>query len=414
MKRLRTISTRRLLILVGAVALLAVTAGLAQGALSGSNPTPPAKPLDQAVVDAVNGPKVDGVTASVTFDNHLLPSGSLPEGSVSPLLAGAKGRLWVTNDGRFRVELQSQSGDAQIVSDGKQITVYDAASNTAYRFDVPQGKDHRGDQQGGQDQHKPLTLDQVDKAINQIAQHWTLSDANPTSTAGQPTYTVRISPKDDGGLLGAAEFAFDANHGIPLRAAVYADNQDSPVLELKADDISYGTVNASDVNVGPPAGAKVVDMSSRQPGAADQAHRNGHAPEVTGVDAVQAKVPFTLAAPDAIAGLPRQDVRLVDHGDGPPGAIAVYGKGLGAIVVIERDTKSAKEQGGGPLGGGGGGGDGRDNQLRLPTINIDGATGQELATALGTVVTFERGGVSYTVAGSVPPQAAEQAARELK
>jgi hypothetical protein len=30
------------------------------------------------------------------------------------------------------------------------------------------------------------------------------------------------------------------------------------------------------------------------------------------------------------------------------------------------------------------------------------------------VVTFERGGVSYTVAGSVPPQAAEQAARELK
>jgi outer membrane lipoprotein-sorting protein len=410
MKRLRTISTRRLLILVGAVALLALTAGIAQGALSESNPTPPAKPLDQAVVDAVNGPKVDGVTASVTFDNHLLPTGTLPEGSTSPLLSGAKGRLWVTNDGRFRVELQSQSGDAQIVSDGKQLTVYDASSNTAYRFDVPQGKDQGADQQGGQDQHKPLTLDQVDKAINQIAQHWTLSDANPTSTAGQPTYTVRISPKDDGGLLGAAEVAFDANHGIPLRAAVYADNQDSPVLELKADDISYGSVNASDVAVGPPAGAKIVDMSSRQQGAADRAHKAGHAPTVSGVDAVQAKVPFTLVAPDSIAGLPRQGVRLVDHGDGTPGAVAVYGKGLGAIVVLQQDAKSAKNHGG-PLGGGGGD---REHQLRLPTINIDGATGQELATALGTVVTFERNGVSYTVAGSVPPQAAEQAARELR
>ena len=53
-------------------------------------------------------------------------------------------------------------------------------------------------------------------------------------------------------------------------------------------------------------------------------------------------------------------------------------------------------------------------QLRLPQININGATGTELATALGTVVTFERNGISYTVAGSVPPQAAEQAARELQ
>jgi outer membrane lipoprotein-sorting protein len=415
MKRLRTISTSRLLTIVGVVALLALTAGIAQGALTGGSPTPPPKPLDQAVVDAANGPKVDGVTASVTFDNHLIPAGSLPQGSTTPLLTGAKGRIWATNDGRFRIELQSQSGDAQIVSDGKQLTVYDANSNTAYRFDVPQGKDQAAGQQGAPDEHKPLTLDQVDKAINQIAQHWTLSDANPTSTAGQPTYTVRVSPKDDGGLLGAAEVAFDAGHGVPLRAAVYADNQDSPVLDLKADDISYGPVSAADVNVSPPAGAHVVDMSSKQQSAADKAHENG-GQKVEGVDAVQGKVPFTLVAPDSVAGLPRQDVRLVDHGDGPPGAVAVYGKGLGAIVVLEQDAKAAKDKGGGPLGGGGGAGgsDEREHSMRLPTVNIDGATGQELATALGTVVTFERNGVSYTVAGSVPPQAAEQAARELK
>ncbi len=52
--------------------------------------------------------------------------------------------------------------------------------------------------------------------------------------------------------------------------------------------------------------------------------------------------------------------------------------------------------------------------LPLPQVNIDGATGTELATALGTVVTFERGGVSYTVLGSVPPVAAENAARDLR
>ena len=55
---------------------------------------------------------------------------------------------------------------------------------------------------------------------------------------------------------------------------------------------------------------------------------------------------------------------------------------------------------------------GRDG-LTLPTVNIDGATGSELATSLGTLLLFQKGDVSYTVLGSVPPSAAENAARDL-
>jgi len=75
--------------------------------------------------------------------------------------------------------------------------------------------------------------------------------------------------------------------------------------------------------------------------------------------------------------------------------------------VIERqpDPKNAK-QSQAPKGRG-------DGEGRLPTLSINGATGTELATALGTVVQFDRGGVSYVVIGSVPPQAAEAAARGL-
>jgi hypothetical protein len=91
---------------------------------------------------------------------------------------------------------------------------------------------------------------------------------------------------------------------------------------------------------------------------------------------------------------------------GGAGALAVYGKGLGAIAVFQR--KAGDDTRKGPAAGGG-----RDD-LRLPQINIGGATGTELATALGTVVTFERDGVAYVVAGSVPPVAAETAARGLR
>ncbi len=398
MKRLRTLSTHRLIALAVALIVLATGVGIAQAALGG-DPKPAPKPLDVAVHDALAAPQVDGVTARVHFTNHLIPSGALPEGTASPLMAGASGRLWVAGDGRFRVELQSQAGDAQIVSDGSVVTAYDASSNTAYRFALPQ------DRADAADGHTPPTLARVDQAIARVSRAWTLSGATPTSTAGQPTYTVRIAPNGDGGLLGAAELAWDATTGVPLRAAVYASGQPDPVLELSATDVSYGPIASSDLDVPPPAGAKVVDLS---PSSADRGpgdHAGADRP-VTGVADVQAALPFKLSAPDQLAGLPRRDVWLAGHGDTPT-AVVAYGRGLGGIVVVERQAKPGEQ----PLGDGSG--EGRGRGLQLPTINIDGASGRELATALGTVLTFRRGGVDYVVAGSIPAQSAETAARQL-
>ncbi|MEA2281771.1 MAG: hypothetical protein QOK21_2378, partial [Solirubrobacteraceae bacterium] len=88
-----------------------------------------------------------------------------------------------------------------------------------------------------------------------------------------------------------------------------------------------------------------------------------------------------------------------------PGALVTYGQGLGGIAVLESPSKAqpqTQKQGGRDGGG-----------LSLPKISINGASGEELDTALGTVVRFDRAGVGYVVAGSVPPTAAEAAARGL-
>ena len=79
-----------------------------------------------------------------------------------------------------------------------------------------------------------------------------------------------------------------------------------------------------------------------------------------------------------------------------------YGENLGGMVVIERRRPALRRAATGGPGG-----------LSLPTVSINGAKGQELSTPLGTVLTFTRGGVSYTVLGSVPATAAELAARAL-
>ena len=387
MRRLRTLSSRRLIAIVAAVAVLATTAAIAQAGLIGGEPKPEPKALDRAILDAANAPAVEGISARIKFTNGLIPSGSLPNGGSSPLAAGADGRLWMARDGRFRLELQSESGDAQIASDGRTLSVFDASAKTVYRLALPDERPDRADR-------GPVTLEQVRRGLDRLARAWTLSGATPTSTAGRPTYTVRVAPKDDGGLLGAGELAWDAVKGVPLRAGVYAQDATEPVLELAATDVSFGRVADDDLWLTVPAGTKTVDV---EPPAGRHGGKKGEA-GVEGVKAVQGELGFQLSAPDDLAGLPRQQVRLVRLGDSN-GALSVYGEGLGGIVVLQHEASGAKQDSG---------------STGLPQVNIDGATGTELATALGTMITFERGGVSYTVLGSVPPAAIENAARGLR
>ncbi len=412
MKRLRTASTRQLAMLLGAVVALVFSAAIAQAALTGSGPVPAPKALANAVLDAFNAPEPDGLRAKIHFTNNLLPSGSLPGGAASPLASGADGRLWIQNSGKFRLELQSDAGDAQIVSDGTTVTVYDASSNTVYRATLPEAPKDAAKPAGHRDEK--LTLARIQKVLDELAKTWTVSGADPGTTAKRPSYTVKISPKDDGGLLGAAELAWDAVRGAPLRAAVYAQGQSDPVLELVATDVSYDAVADSDVNVTPPAGATVNDLTPKDGqdssvGTYDS-HADRHAKhdESQTLADVERALGHPIAAPDALAGLPRRSVSLVSL-DGDDGALTIYGKGFGAIAVLQHAIKPGEQK---PANNANRGH--HDRSLSLPEINIDGATGTELATALGTVVMFERDGVAYVVAGSVPPVAAENAARGLK
>jgi outer membrane lipoprotein-sorting protein len=392
-KFLRTLSTPRLFVLLVAMAVLAVGgAAVAVGASGGGGPTPPPKPLAQAIHEGLAAPEPEGITARIKFTNNLFPSGSLLGNVGSALMSGASGRLWLKNDGHGRLELQSEAGDAQIVWSPTSVTIYDASSNTVYKASLS-GKRDSSSSHG--DNTLP-TLAKIEDFLSKLGKHADVSGAQPSDVAGQAAYTVSISPKHDGGLLGSAELAWDAARGVPLRAAIYAQGSSSPVLELKVTDISYGPVSAGDVEIPPPAGAKTVDVGSL----GKNTHSNGPRTEASGLDAVRAAADFRVLAPDTLVGLPRRDVRLVGGSDSKA-ALVVYGHGLGAIVVVERRADVASPEKG-------------DVLSSLPTVSLDGLTGHELATQLGTVIQWRRNGVVYVLAGSLPSAAAEAAARDLK
>jgi outer membrane lipoprotein-sorting protein len=383
----RTAPTRRLLVVLGAAAAALVVGVAIALAARGSGPTPPAKPLGTAVHDAVTAPAPDGIRADITFTNNLLPTSTLMGQAASALISGATGRLWLTNDGRGRLELQSDAGDVQIVWNESLVTIYDASSNTVYELKLPAPSGS-----AGKDTHAPPTLDQITKALAQAGTYWAIGDAAPTDVGGQPAYDVRVTPKTSAGLLGAAEVAWDAVHGVPLKVALYARGSSAPALSLTAKNVSFGSVPASDVDVSPPAGAKVVDI----PTSAGSGSRGSTS--VTGLAAVQAALPFHVAAPASLQGLARTQVRLVGHGDNQA-ALVVYGEGLGAVAVLERAAGSGRAAG--PLD-------------LLPGVKVGSATGHELATSLGTIVTWRAGGVAYVLAGSVKAAAAEADAAAVK
>ncbi len=375
MRFIRQTSARRLALLCAAlVVLVAGGTALALAATSGG-PVPPPKPLANAVHDAITAPAQPGVTARVSFKNGLL-SGVDLRGS-NPLLAGGDGRLWATNDGHFRLELQSSGGggDAQIVSDGKSWWIYDGSSHTVYRGSVPQ------DQHSSKHHDPAPSVAAIQRELDKLMQHASVSGPRPGNTAGEPSYTVRTSPKRNGGLLGALALAWDANNGAPLRAAVYARGSSSPVLELKATDISFGPVDPSVFDVSPPTGARPQNV------APPQSHERA-----------RQKLSLRVTAPRTLAGRQRSGVKPLGNGDG---ALVTYGHGLSSIAVVQKTVKPGAKDGS-PLG-----------RTQLPTVSIGGTSAQELTTPLGTLLRFQRGKVMYLVAGSAPRAAVEAAARGL-
>lgn len=392
MNILRRLSLSRLLLLCAVVVAVGVGAtALALAVVAG--PTPPPKPLADAVHGAFAATKPDGVTARIQLTNHLLEGANLASGggeasqlSSSPLLSGASGRLWVGSDGRARLELQSEKGDTQILWDGKTAEMYDAASNTLYRYTPPPASSSSttpppggptvsvpatGSSDGpestgaGADSHEVPTVAEIEEHVTQARKHADISEPTPTDVAGQAAYTVRVAPRENGGLIAGAELSWDAVHGNPLRAAIYSTDSSAPVIELAATEASYGQPESSALEFTPPANAKIENVKL---------------PESSGQQAT-------------------------DGGSGEKPHVTLHGKGLGAIVLAESPVKTGSNSSSG---------ESLPSQLQgLQQVDVNGVKASELPTQLGTLLTFERAGVRYLLAGSVTPSAIEAFARSL-
>ncbi|HEX4108642.1 MAG TPA: hypothetical protein VHX88_10940 [Solirubrobacteraceae bacterium] len=404
MQFLRRLSLSRLLALCAAVVIVGAAGTALASSIGGASP-PAAQPLAQAIHAALSAPQVQGVSAQITFTNSLLDGASLQSAGSSgllsganPLMGGASGRLWASG-GEVRLELQSAHGDDEIVDDGHQIELYETASNNLYRYRLPGGSSTSGSGGG----RSVPTVAHIANLLSHLSRHHLLSGATPGVTAGQPSYTVRVTPRQDGGLFGGVALSWDAARGVPLALDLYATGNASPVLSLRATSISYGPVSPSVFALDPPDPI-VHDVTVGAGGGRTASGARDRQAPVTGASAVGGKAPFALHAPVTLSGQSLDQVRLV-HLHGRPGALLTYGHGLGGLAILEQaagapsllPTTTSTTDPNSSLG-------------VLPHVDVDGVSASELAAALGTLLSWTTDGIQYTLLGSVPKATAVQAA----
>ena len=294
MRRLRTLSSRRLIAIVAAVAVLATTAAIAQAGLIGGEPKPEPKALDRAILDAANAPTVDGISARIEFTNGLIPSGSLPNGGASPLAAGADGRLWMARrralPARAPVRVRRRPDrlrrpHVERLRRGGEDRLPPRAARRAARRGRPRAR-HAG---AGPARARPAR-----PRVDAVRRRADLDRA-----AGRPT------PCGSRRRTTAACSAPASSPGTPSRACRCAPpstprTRPSRCSSSRPPTSPSGAWRTMTCGSRVPAGTKTVDVD---PPAGRHGGTKGEA-GVEGVEAVQDELDFQLSAPDELAGLP--------------------------------------------------------------------------------------------------------------
>ena len=380
-------STARIGIWVALAAVMAAALSVTAYALTRGSHHPPKRSLAAAIHTALASKPVPGVRADFTVSQHLLPGTSSLLDS-SPL-AGATGSVWAGGD-RARLVVRSQLGTAEVGLDGRTVTLYVPSRHAAYVLALP----HHASEAAKPHGSGTPSMAEIRHTLAQLGRTLNISGAVPGNIAGRPAYTVRVSSRHDSGLIGPLAIAWDAAHGTPLRVALYPRGSSQAAIAFQVTHLHYGSVSSSQTAVRLPAGTHVthVHLPSRSEltRSVDRAKAGSHS----------AAAPVNAAAPASLAGMQRTTARTFSSPKGG-GLLAVYGHGLGSLVVIEHAAGR-----GTPAGA-------SAPRSMLPPVRINGARGSMLQTTLGTVVTFSRGGRQYVVLGAQPASTILAAARAL-
>ena len=339
--------------------------------------------------------------ATVSVEQSILPEGLISASSGDG--AGASGprsaRIWYGGPEKFRAELQSQNGDRVLVKNGAEVNIYDGAENTVRTGEKPES--------GSPSPEDAASPEEINELLAEISPTSVLRTGPPVQISGRWAYPLTLEPRDkDLTLVERAEAFVDAETNVPLSFELYAEDSPEPVARYEAQDFEVGPVPERRFELETPPGAQVVpsDSGDGRDDTKERGDRDGE-PRVAGsVEEARELAGFPVRAlAEPVGGRKLREIRVA--GDG---AVLTYGEGWGTVVLAEKpgrdggtDPQTAEED------------DGRGG-FEVPTVDLGGGvTAREISTPVGSTLSWNADGVSYSLSGSVPAAELRDAARGL-
>ena len=340
-------------------------------------------------------------SATVSVEQTLVPEGILgaSEGGDTGDSGPRTARVWRGGPDKLRAELQGEGGDRVLVRNGDRVSVYDGASNTLKTGEKPEAMTDGAAADG----LPGVSPEEIDEVLAEISPSSKLTTGAPVEVAGRWVYPLTLEPRDKSAtLVERVEALVDTEAFVPLRLELYAEGSPEPVARYEASDFQVGPVPDARFEFETPPGATVEQPEPRD-------DREGQYREDTGprraasVEEASELAGFAVEAlPEAPGGRQLEEITVV--GDG---AVLTYGSDWGAVVLAEKVTSKEEAL---PARGEGG----QEAELMVPAVDLGGGVmARELSTPVGTVLSWSDGGVSYTLAGSVPAPELRGAARGL-
>ncbi len=392
------LSARVLTLVLG----LALVATLGVGAVTvgaGAQGEPPERLTEAELLSRVTAAPEDAppFRATLAVEQTVVPEGLIGASEGDTGDSGPRtARIWRGGPEQLRAELQGENGDKVIVKNGAEVSVYDGASNT---LKVGEKPEFEGPPEVGP------SPEEIDEFLAEISPTSNLTTGTPVELAGRWAYPLTLEPKDRSlTLVERAELLVDAEAFVPLRFELFAEKNPEPVARYEAQDFEVGPVPDRRFVFETPPDATVERIEPPDGERADEGREGGEPKAVGSVEEAGELAGFQVEGlAEAPGGRQLEEIRTASGG-----AILTYGSGWGTVVLTEKAdggevSESWREAD-----------EGREDGLQVPTVDLGGGVeAREVATPVGTVLSWSSGGVSYTLAGSVPAAELEAAARTL-
>ena len=353
---------------------------IARAPADSSGPKPPPSSLAARSTTPLDAPRSTGITARITFTNNLFPSGSLP-GTGSPLA-----------DRRQRPPVAGRRRPLAARAAVRRRRRADRLATASTLPCLRRVLQHRlpaalpGRQAGSRPRHQRQAGAPLGATIRHGARRSSRSADALRRQPGDDRRPPDLHRADR--AEGRRRPARRRRAGLgrrqrraAARGRLRPGQQRRRCSSSRPPTSPTAPIAGGDLDVTPPPARKVDSSSTRA--AATRRHDRASPTPSTASAAVQRRAAFPLSAPDALAGLPRQDVRLVTLGDQQrprcvPTARASARSSCSS--ASGRDRRAA----------------GEPRWPRCPQVNDRRRTGHELATALGTVADASSAAASAT------------------